>query len=70
MFLLCSACWNESISKLFVKIGRTVDKLFKGVFYREIPAFLPKMKCGKFFMFPCVFSCRAESIGILFMGIG
>jgi hypothetical protein len=35
MFLLCFACCIESIGMLFVKIGRTDEKLFKGILFNE-----------------------------------
>jgi hypothetical protein len=71
MISFCSPCFAESISVLLVKIGRTVEKLFKGVFFsRLFPDYSPKTNSENFLKFLCVSACRAELIGILFVEIG
>jgi hypothetical protein len=58
------------ISKLFVKIGRTVEKLFKGViFHKNSPVALVK-RTLRIFEVLMFFHYRAESVGILFVEIG
>jgi hypothetical protein len=41
MTSFCSPCCDESISILFVKISRLVEKVFKGVIFTKIPRSLP-----------------------------
>jgi hypothetical protein len=42
----------------------------KGYFLWKFPGCSPKMKFGKFLMFPCISASRAESAGILLLRIG
>jgi hypothetical protein len=54
-----------------VKIGRTVEKSFKGeIFEEKMSSCSPKMKFEKILKFLCVFACGAESLSMLIVKIG
>jgi hypothetical protein len=68
--LFSSPCLDESIGILLVKLGRTVEKSFKGVFLSKVSGCSPVMKFGKFFIFLCVSASQAISISVLLVRIG
>jgi hypothetical protein len=70
MICFCSVCFAESISILHVKIGRTVQKLFKGEDFWKFPDCSPKKGFAKILMTRRVSASLAESIGVLQKRIG